>query len=116
MGGYGALLMAEQHPGTFTAAVASSASIWRSAGESAEGAFDDADDFARNDVLGGASALDGHITRVDCGSDDVFAGTTNELVHKVAGTTGGVRDGYHDSPTWRSFLPDQLDFLRNLLT
>ena len=53
---------------------------------------------------------------VDCGRDDIFAGTTDELMQRAPGTVGGVRDGFHDSPTWRSFLPDQLSFLRSVLT
>ena len=112
MGGYGALLMAEQHPGIFVAAVASSPSIWRTADQAAAGAFDDRDDFARNDVLQGAAALVGDDTRVDCGSDDVFAGITRDLIARSA-AHGGVRDGFHESPTWRSFIPDQLAFLRD---
>jgi pimeloyl-ACP methyl ester carboxylesterase len=113
MGAYGALLMAEQHPGAFRAVVASSPSLWRTPGESAAGAFDDADDFARNDVLGHAGALVAADTRVDCGDDDVFADACRDLVRRVPGMNGGVRGGYHDSPTWRSFLPDQLEFVRS---
>ena len=113
MGGYGALLLAEQHPGTFRAVVASSPSIWRTAGESAAGAFDDAADFARNDVIANAGALVGPDTRIDCGDDDVFAGVCRDLVHAVPGASGGVRAGYHDDATWRSFLPDQLEFIRS---
>jgi pimeloyl-ACP methyl ester carboxylesterase len=116
MGAYGALLMAEQHPGTFRAVVASSPSLWRTPGESAGGAFDDADDFARNDVLGHAAALVGADTRVDCGDDDVFADACRDLVRSVPGAAGGVRAGYHESPTWRSFLPDQLEFVRSRLS
>jgi pimeloyl-ACP methyl ester carboxylesterase len=116
MGGYGALLLAEQHPGTFRAVVASSPSIWRTPGESAAGAFDDADDFDRNDVLARAGALSGDATRVDCGDDDVFADACRDLVRAVPGTSGGVRAGYHESQTWRSFFPDQLDFVRSRLS
>ena len=112
MGGYGALLLAEKHPGTFKAVVASSPSIWRTPGEAAAGAFDDADDFAGNDVLTGASTLVGADTRIDCGDDDVFADTSRELVHST-GASGGVRAGYHESETWRSFIPDQLEFIRS---
>jgi hypothetical protein len=52
-------------------------------------------------------------TRVDCGDDDVFAGVCRDLVHAVPGATGGVRAGYHDDATWRSFVPDQLEFIRS---
>ncbi len=113
MGGYGALLFAQQRD-VFVAVVASSPSIWRSFSEAAAGAFDDATDFARNDVLANARALDGNALRVDCGEDDVFAGVTREVL-RVTGAHGGVHDGYHESPTWRSFVPAQLEFLKTRL-
>jgi pimeloyl-ACP methyl ester carboxylesterase len=112
MGGYGALLMAEQHPDVFVAAVASSPSIWRSFPQAAAGAFDSNEDFAHNDVLNGAGALRGSQTRADCGEDDVFADTTRDLLGRVQGTSGGIRAGYHESRSWRSWLPDQLEFVR----
>lgn len=111
MGALGALLIGEQHPGLFSAVVASSPSIWRSASAAATGAFDDDTDFARNDALAHASLLSGDQTRIDCGSDDVFADASADLIRSAPGTSGGIRDGYHESPTWRSFIPDQLDFI-----
>jgi hypothetical protein len=30
----------------------------------------------------------------------------------VPGASGGVQSGYHDDATWRSFVPDQLEFIR----
>lgn len=111
MGGFGALLLAEQHPGRFAAVVASSPALWRSASSAADGAFDDEDDFARHDVLGQASRLDGALTRVDCGGDDVFADPTRDLLHAVPEMGGGIHAGYHDAATWRSFLPAQLDHI-----
>jgi S-formylglutathione hydrolase FrmB len=116
MGAYGALLIGEQHPDAFRAIVASSPSVWRSAGEAAAGAFDDPSDFARNDVLANASALRGDHVRIDCGDDDVFAEVSRDLLAAAPGSTGGVHPGYHESPTWRSFVPGQLEFLRTHLT
>jgi S-formylglutathione hydrolase FrmB len=114
MGGYGALLLGEQHPEVFTGVAASGPSIWRAVGEATAGAFDDADDFARNDVLALAPALANKV-RVDCGEDDPFADASREFLRRVPGAGGGISPGFHESPTWRSVVPAQLDFLRATL-
>ncbi|MDZ7578000.1 MAG: alpha/beta fold hydrolase [Candidatus Nanopelagicales bacterium] len=54
MGGFGALNLAMRHPGRFCAAGGHEPAIWRTGGETAPGAFDDAEDFARNDLVGTA--------------------------------------------------------------
>ena len=56
MGGYGAYHVARLRPRRFCAVGGHAAALWRSARESAEGAYDDAGDYARNDVLGLARA------------------------------------------------------------
>ena len=56
MGGYGAYAIARRRPNAFCAVGGHSPAIWLSAGESAAGAFDDAADYARNDVLASARA------------------------------------------------------------
>jgi S-formylglutathione hydrolase FrmB len=50
MGGYGALHIASLRPAEFCAVGGHSAALWLSAGQTAPGAFDDAGDYARNDV------------------------------------------------------------------
>jgi pimeloyl-ACP methyl ester carboxylesterase len=114
MGAYGALLLGEQHPDVFAGAAASGPSIWRTPGEATAGAFDDADDFARHDVLAHTSTFASNV-RVDCGEDDPFADASREFLTRATGASGGIRPGYHESPTWRSFVPEQLDFLRSRL-
>jgi S-formylglutathione hydrolase FrmB len=52
MGGFGAYDLALLHPGRFCAAGGHSAALWFEGGETAPEAFDDAADFARNDVVG----------------------------------------------------------------
>lgn len=54
MGGFGALDIARLHPGRFCAVGGHSAALWDSGGETPAGAYDDAEDFARHDVLGAA--------------------------------------------------------------
>ena len=56
MGGFGALDIAWRLPGTFCAVGAHSPAIWQTGGQTAPGAFDDAQDFARHDVVGAATA------------------------------------------------------------
>ena len=70
MGGYGSLLAAEQFPSLFRAVCAASPALWLTAGESADGAFDSAEDYASHDVFANAAALLSLRVRVDCGTDD----------------------------------------------
>jgi S-formylglutathione hydrolase FrmB len=52
MGGFGAYDLALLHPGRFCAVGGHSPALWFEGGETAPGAFDDAADFERNDVVG----------------------------------------------------------------
>lgn len=76
MGGFGALNLARLHPGRFCAAGGHSPALWQTGGETAAGAFDDADDFARNDVIAAArdnpSAFRGTPLWIDSGDQDPF--------------------------------------------
>lgn len=54
MGGFGALALARSGP--FCAVGAHAPALWRSGGETPAGAFDDAEDFARNDVFAWAAS------------------------------------------------------------
>jgi S-formylglutathione hydrolase FrmB len=57
MGGFGAYDLARLYPGRFCAVGGDSPALWvTGGGESAAGAFDDAEDFARHDVIGAAEA------------------------------------------------------------
>jgi S-formylglutathione hydrolase FrmB len=51
MGGYGAFHIARLRPGRFCAVGGHSAAFWLRPGDAAPGAFDDAADYARNDVV-----------------------------------------------------------------
>jgi S-formylglutathione hydrolase FrmB len=112
MGGYGALLAAEEHPGVFGAVAATSPAVWRRAQDTSKGAFDSAADFTAHDVLGGIGRLGAGVrVRVDCGNDDPFATTSRELLRLVPGAVGGLRPGAHDAGFWRTLVPEQLRFL-----
>lgn len=117
MGGYGALLAAERHPDLFGAVVASSPALFPSFAQSAPHAFDDARDFARNDVFAGAGKLDPSKVRVDCGRSDPFAPTDRRFVERLgARVTSAFPPGWHDAAFWRSVAPAQVRFIARALT
>ena len=72
MGGFGALDLAMHHQGEFCAAGGHSPALYTSGAESAAGAFDDAEDFAANDVIQTAvndpGAFDGLPVWLDAGN------------------------------------------------
>lgn len=113
MGGYGALHLAGGLGAEHVRAVSAiSPALWRSAGETARGAFDDAADFAANTVLGRQASLDGVAVRVDCGTGDGFEPAVQTYVDGFAtAPAGGFEAGGHTSAYWRRLAPDQLRFL-----
>ncbi len=114
MGGYGALVLAEDAgPGRVAAAVASSPALFASyadARRTNHQAFDDAADFARNDVFAGLGRLGGVPVRVDCGTGDPFAPMVRRLRDRLR-PAGGMGRGCHDGAFWLRRLPAQLAFL-----
>jgi enterochelin esterase-like enzyme len=56
MGGFGAFDIARQAPVRFCAVGGHSAAVWTAAGDTAPGAFDDAEDFAGHDLVAAARA------------------------------------------------------------
>jgi S-formylglutathione hydrolase FrmB len=76
MGGFGAYDIALDHPGRFCAVGGHSPALWLEAGATAPGAFDDAEDFERNDVIGTVRADPGAFGPIpiwnDFGSEDPF--------------------------------------------
>lgn len=116
MGGFGALDLARLNPGRFCAVGGHSAALWVSGGESAPGAFDDAEDFARHDVI--ASARAGHSYRrsavwIDVGTRDPFRAADTRLVQALRAAGHPVQfhvwPGSHDQSYWDrhwgSYLP-----------
>jgi S-formylglutathione hydrolase FrmB len=109
MGGYGALLAAETEPDRFRAVAAASPALWTTPDATPEGAFDDADDFERNDVFRGAPRLEAMTVRIDCGKGDPFVSASrqfaDDLQHQPETSFGA---GFHDAAYWRSVAPRQL--------
>jgi predicted esterase len=87
MGGFGALDIARRNPRRFCAVGGHSAAVWRRAGETPRGAFDDARDFRRHDVHSyvrrNASAYARENVWVDVGRDDPFRPALVELARTL---------------------------------
>ena len=122
MGGFGALDIARLNRGRFCAVGGHSAALWVSGGESAAGAFDDAEDFTRHDVIAAARAADpypGAAVWIDVGTDDPFraADTTLATTLRAAGHTVQfhVWPGAHDQSYWQSHWSSYLGFYATAL-
>ena len=122
MGGFGAFNLARLDPGRFCAVGGHSPALWVSGGESAAGAFDDAEDFARNDVIGAARARDpyrGMSVWIDVGTDDPFRVADTDLA--VALRRHGqpvafhVWPGSHTGSYWSSHWDSYLRFYAGAL-
>jgi S-formylglutathione hydrolase FrmB len=113
MGGYGAILLAERLGESRCAVLAvDSPALWTSAGSTAPGAFDDAADYARNDVFSRRQDLAGIPTRIAIGTSDPFYSATRAFVagmnrRPVTAYSGGG----HDLAFWRHSAPGQIAFL-----
>lgn len=98
MGGFGALHLAAESPLAFCSVAAHSPAVFgeRPRGRSPfAGAFDDARDFARSDVIERARSIPPG-TWVDVGDDDPFAPAVRELVERMRRPRYREWDGGHD--------------------
>lgn len=123
MGGFGAYDLARLYPGRFCAVGGDSAALWRSGGESAQGAFDSGEDFARHDVIGAVQTTPvpypGAALWLDVGSEDPFRAADTELAQILRSHGREVQfhvwPGGHDqsywSSHWNSYLPFYADAL-----
>lgn len=115
MGGYGALRLAGSLGADRVAAVvAVSAALFPSAATSAAGAFDDAEDFAANDVMQRQAELADIPVRLDCGDGDPFKPSVK--AYRVGfpaddRPAGGFQPGAHDEDYWRRMAPAELSFV-----
>jgi S-formylglutathione hydrolase FrmB len=122
MGGFGALDIARLHPGRFCAVGGHSAALWVSGGESAAGAFDNAEDFARHDVIAAAHAGDpyrGMAVWIDVGTQDPFRSADTTLVQELRADGHAVQfhvwPGAHDLSYWDSHWSSYLQFYATAL-
>lgn len=113
MGGYGALYLATRlGRRRISVMVAESPAVWHHGWQSADGAFDDAEDFRRHRIWGHQQRLRGIAVRIDCGAADGFAPVTRDLRASIHPTpAGGIEPGGHDPTFWRSQAPAALRFV-----
>jgi S-formylglutathione hydrolase FrmB len=119
MGGFGAYDVAEAHPKRFCAVGGHSPALWRSGGETAPGAFDDAEDFGRHDVIREAGALDGLAVWLDAGDKDPFRPGDEAFAAALDATgvaaTFHTWPGGHDGDYWDAHWGDYLRFYARAL-
>ncbi len=123
MGGFGAYDLALRHPRRFCAVGGHSAALWFEAGETAPGAFDDAADFDRNDVVGAVrdnpDAFAGMRVWNDYGDEDPFRvyneGFVDYLRADGAEVSAHSWPGGHDGSYWNRHWPAYLRFYANSL-
>ena len=117
MGGYGAFEIARQR--RFCAVGGHSAATWRSALQTAPGAFDDAADYRRHDVVGlaqrrGARPWRGAKLWLDGGSADPFR-ESDTVFARALRIRMRVSPGGHDGAYWNRHYRDYLAFYAKAL-
>jgi len=119
MGGYGAFNIARLRPRGFCAVGGHSAALWLRGGDSAAGAFDDAEDFARNDVIAlararGRAAWGDARLWLDGGTKDPFR-VGGEALAGALGIRMRHWPGEHDGHYWRAHYARYLRFYADAL-
>jgi enterochelin esterase-like enzyme len=109
MGGYGALHLASLRPKEFCAVGGHSAAIWQRAGAAAPGAFDNGNDFERNNILLAAHKLKALPVWLDVGNDDSFRSADGLLARKLS-VILHVYPGGHDSAYWNAHMAAYVAF------
>lgn len=115
MGGYGALLLAEQHPQLVAAIAVISPAVWTTYADSQNAnptAFTSPADFAKHDVITHASALSGIPLRLTSGAQDPFHPYLESLVPVLpAGSHLSFPPGGHDNTFFGSQSIPSLAFI-----
>ncbi len=113
MGGFGAYALARLEPGRFCAVGGHSATIWPTIDTAQGGAFDDAADFARNDVLAAAGANPNLYGRTQLWLDDGSDDSLHDGDQQLAGALHiplHTWPGGHDFTYWNAHWSNYLDF------
>jgi S-formylglutathione hydrolase FrmB len=112
MGGYGALLLAEQlGSARIVVCAVDSPALWLHAGDSAPGAFDNRADFQDNDVIAQRARLRGVPLRVACGTSDPFLPGVKAFLTAIPAAEHDLSPGGHDLAFWQHAAPGQLAFV-----
>lgn len=117
MGGFGALDLARFK--RFCAVGGHSAAMWKTGGETPQGAFDDAEDFEQNDLIEAASANprlygDARVW-IDVGTEDPFRRADEALAKQLAGERFILWKGGHDFSHFESDAPRVMKFYADAL-
>ena len=116
MGGFGALDLARQR--RFCAVGAHSPALWDDGSETPEGAFDDAEDFERHDILEAARAnprlFRGAEVWLDVGLDDPFRQSTVQL-GALVDAPAKTPPGDHSTGYWREHVDEYVQFYSRAL-
>lgn len=122
MGGAGAFSIAARADRRFCAVGGHSAAFWTSPEAAAPGAYDDAEDFARNEPT--AAIVAGRVRYgvplwLDVGRRDPFAAANRRVADALRRNgeqlTARFPDGEHDGTYWRRGLADYLRFYADAL-
>jgi fermentation-respiration switch protein FrsA (DUF1100 family) len=120
MGGYGAILLAEQHPGVISAVAAISPAVWTTYAEARSanrGAYASLEAFAAYDVITHVGALDDTPVRVASGTDDPFHPGVVTLAGVLpSSSVVEISTGCHTDPFFVAQEPPSLEFLGRHLT
>jgi enterochelin esterase-like enzyme len=106
MGGYGALLLGAQRH--FCAVGGHSPALWFDGADSAAGAFDDAEDYDRHDIVNHPPHYTAPVW-IDVGTEDPFHNAAVHYAREVHAQLH-VWPGGHDSGYWHSHLRQYLEF------
>ncbi|MFY9468945.1 MAG: alpha/beta hydrolase-fold protein [Solirubrobacterales bacterium] len=123
MGGFGAFNLARLHPGRFCAIGGHAPALWQTAGETAAGAFDDAEDFARNDVVAAArndpTPYLGVPIWLDAGDQDPFRPGDQAMISALRRAGANLRaetwPGRHENAYWEAHFGAYLRFYTRAL-
>ncbi len=125
MGGFGALDLALHYPGRFCGVGGHSPALWQSGAETAAGAFDDAEDFARNDVVAAARASSPALIAaplwIDAGAEDPFQPADQALATALRADGASITTklswpGGHDTDYWNAHWGRYLRFYAKALS
>jgi S-formylglutathione hydrolase FrmB len=117
MGGFGALDLARFR--RFCAVGGHSAAMWRTGGETPQGAFDNAEDFEQNDLIEAATKnprLYGDAkVWIDVGTEDPFRSADEELARRLSGERFELWKGDHDFSHFERDAPRVMRFYADAL-
>lgn len=123
MGGFGAFDAALSNPGRFCAVGGHSPALWQTGGETAAGAFDDAEDFKQNDVIEAAGSASrpfrGEPVWLDGGFADPFSPGIDAMAKALQSTGADVTvqhwPGGHEAAYWDRHWDEYLAFYARAL-